>query len=639
MDKPMVPLDNTHVAPRKIRTATWIFLSLVGYHIFCRLPLCRDAWVGGTTNIARYLQSVKLGALASPYGKFPHPHDPFSFLPCTAGLSLPPLSDVDPKKTWASLFDPDPEHWTWGGMKTTQDYISGDPYAGRGIYMCGYLDLPLDYLNTSDLRIVRLSVAKFQVSGLARRDSLSAGHSTLGGKKSDRTIVTNPGGPGASGVRWVLEEAETITDRFSDGQFDVLGWDPRGVNGSLPSASCFPYNADRDRWTLLRGQYRETSAPKIQLEVADSINNATLYACRQRLGDFGRFVSTASVVRDLDEIRKNLDEDELTAYMTSYGSGIGQTYANMFPSRVGRVILDGLENVKDSRQATTWGSTSLDNVTDAWRDGFLGECVKAGPKRCALARPVQAIEQLEARMSSLLESIRLRPASGYTVSSGPSLVTYQRLVSLIYFSLYDPRTWPATARILSELEAGNSTLAVDDLDHRWGYDPSKLTHPETASTTELLYLVLCADSYDAPTPEGGLDWWDTFWANMTDRSWIAGNARFYWVFPCRHYVTYWSSPSEVYRGDLNHSLANPVLLIASTYDPATPLRNGRRLLKDMGENARLIVHHGYGHASQNDPSSCTNSIGKAYLIDGTLPSGPEIHCFADGKPYDTDTAI
>jgi len=133
----------------------------------------------------------------SPYGHFPLLNDPFQFIPCTSWSILPPLDDRSPEKTWAKLFDPNPEHWSWGAppsSKAERDHR--DPYAGRGIYLCGYIDLPLDYTNGSDSRIVRLAVTKFQVSGLALVSSASCGSSV--GKKSERTIVIEPGGPGGS---------------------------------------------------------------------------------------------------------------------------------------------------------------------------------------------------------------------------------------------------------------------------------------------------------------------------------------------------------------------------------------------------------------------------------------------------------
>jgi hypothetical protein len=79
-------------------------------------------------------------------------------------------------------------------------------------------------------------------------------------------------------------------------------------------------------------------------------------------------------------------------------------------------------------------------------------------------------------------------------------------------------------------------------------------------------------------------------------------------------------------------LNNPLIIVSETHDPATPLSGGRKLFREMGENSRLIVHHGYGHASK-DTSNCTDSILKAYMLNGTLPEKAETDCYADKKPY------
>lgn len=284
--------------------------------------------------------------LDSPFGTFPRPKDPFRFIPCT-NTSLPPaLEDDDHEATWAKLFDPDPFHWSWGNKSASE--TPGDPFAARGIYLCGYIDAPLDYRNSSDKRIVRLAVAKFQVSGLARLDGSSPPGA---GIKSNKTLVLNPGGPGGSGIRMLWGSGQGFSQLFTEGAYDTLGWDPRGVNASQPAISCFPYDADRDRWSMLATQYREATAdPDSQLRIMDAMNNATLHSCFKRHGDLGRFMTTALVARDLEEIRKALGEDELTGYLVSYGTGIGQTYVSMFPDRAGRIILDGTEYVRDHRE-------------------------------------------------------------------------------------------------------------------------------------------------------------------------------------------------------------------------------------------------------------------------------------------------
>jgi pimeloyl-ACP methyl ester carboxylesterase len=618
-----------HTHPRRNRLLACIVavcLVLYGVTRLSHFPLSLRGWL---------LPTCHRPSAASPYGRFPLPGDPFHFIPCTSNHVLPALDYQNPEESWAGFFDPNPDHWSWG-IPSPNATTYGDPYAGRGIYLCGYIEVPLDYTNKSDARVARLAVTKFQVSGLARADAFDMRSSA--GKKSERTIIIEPGGPGGSGTSFLWRAGEEHTERFSDGKFDVLGWDPRGVNMSLPAIACYPYDADRDRWFIKINEYREVSpSPLVQLEFLDAAYESIMHACWEKHGDLGRFMSTAFVARDLEEIRKALDEDDVSGYFVSYGTGIGQTYASMFPDHVGRLILDGTEYVRDHRLLGGFGWTALDNGTNAWHDGFLGECLKAGPEHCALAQPRGSEEvtlaSLDARMKALFDQLIQRPIPGYSKRSGPSLITYSSLVGALYRAMYNAHSWAATAKMLYELEAGNSTLAVAYLD-TWEYDPTLpcSLNPPSPSSGELEMFVICADSYDAPQPDG-LGWWLELWHNMTEKSWIAGNSRFSAVFPCRHFPDYWPKPAEVYRGDLNHTLKNPVLLIAEIYDPATPLRNGRRLLNEMGQNARLIVHHGYGHSSARDPSNCTDSIAKSYILHGTLPSEQETACYANEKPY------
>lgn len=367
----LYPISAAGTAPKpktSRRGAFWGILGLVSLASIANyqlsgnsLPLDLPSWSGGCGH-HHHGHHVHHHESGSIYGDFPKADDPFSLLPCT-NLTIPPaLDDPNHKVSWAKLFDNDPSHWNWGNKTTTtsadvDDHGGQDAYAGRGIYLCGYIDVPLDYKNTSDTRIVRLAITKFQISGLARKDGPSSsssssptGTSAGAGTKSKRTLVLEPGGPGGSGTSMAWSSSEDLTKRFTNSQYDTLGWDPRGVNTSQPAISCYPYDADRDRWHMLTGLYREESAdPETLLRWADAMNNATLGACRERHGDLGRYMTTALVARDLEEIRKALGEDELTGYFVSYGTGIGQTWANMFPGSVGRLIMDGTEYVRDHR--------------------------------------------------------------------------------------------------------------------------------------------------------------------------------------------------------------------------------------------------------------------------------------------------
>lgn len=578
---------------------------------------------------------------SSLYGHFPKAGDPFKFIPCTKTTIPPSLEDSEPENSWAALFDPHPENWSWGNVTADRGSTVGsdDPYAGRGIYLCGFLDTPLDHLNASDDRVARLAVTKFQVSGLAHLNSqqlFNPSPTSTRGTKSERTIVLEPGGPGSSGTLEARLRGEKITQRMSGGRFDVLGWDPRGVNISLPSASCFPKDAYRDRWSLYTNQYREASPfPIAQLKVADAMNNATFHACWRRLGDFGRFLTTTHAARDMDRIRDALGEEEITGYMMSYGTGIAQIYANLYPERVGRLVLDGSVYFRDYMKLGAMGWAAIADTTDVWRDGFLRECIRAGPEHCALARPQEddgravTVPELAARMNKLVQSLIIEPVPAYLESAGPMLITYSKFIGALYPSLYLPSTWPETASMLRDLESGNSTAAALLLfSFKWNSE-GMLDRP---FSSELLYLAMCADAHDTLDNAGDLEWWDNLWSNFTTRSWLNGNFWFTTAFPCRHFNTYWKDP-DTYHGRLNNSFKNPLLLLASTYDPATPLNNSERLLADMGTNARLVVHHGYGHTTFVDNSDCTDAIARAFTLNGTLPDAQVSECFANEKPY------
>lgn len=132
-----------------------------------------------------------------------------------------------------------------------------------------------------------------------------------------------------------------------------------GVNLSEPSVSCFPKDAYRDRYSLLTNQALETTSDQLQnLRLVDSMNSAILSACKEIYGDLPSYLSTAFVVRDIDALREALGEEVLNSYFVSYGTGIGQHYSQMFPNRVGRMMLDGVENAMRDRRAE-WFSKSV----------------------------------------------------------------------------------------------------------------------------------------------------------------------------------------------------------------------------------------------------------------------------------------
>src|SRR5208283_3798596 len=116
-------------------------------------------------------------------------------------------------------------------------------------------------------------------------------------------------------------------------EYNIIGFDPRGVGASVPALSCEP-----NFFSGVRPNYIPASAAAEQV----LINRAKAYAagCEQRFGWLLPYMTTADVARDLDSIRVALRQQKINYYAFSYGTYLGQVYATMFPSRVRRMVLD-----------------------------------------------------------------------------------------------------------------------------------------------------------------------------------------------------------------------------------------------------------------------------------------------------------
>ena len=182
----------------------------------------------------------------------------------------------------------------------------------------------------------------------------------------------------------------------------------------------------------------------------------------------------------------------------------------MFPNRIGALVLDGMEYVRDDWEPWGWGLSSLDNVTDAFEDGFVGECVRAGPASCALATSDPpsgdqyecARATLSKQVRDIFEATRRRPIPGVS-SQGPGIVTYEHLVEWLYSTLYHPGDWKEAAETLARLKEGNATLALDAI-HRaqFSYNPTRASPEDEVfpshysrrypESSELQTFVICA---------------------------------------------------------------------------------------------------------------------------------------------------
>ncbi len=267
-------------------------------------------------------------------------------------------------------------------IRAEEASISWRP-CGQGVE-CARVRVPLDW-DRPDGRTIRLRVARHRASDPdARIGSLFIG----------------PGGPGESGVN-LIKGGGADLDAWGDGRFDVISWDYRGTNASVP-VRCF---------RTPRAQARFWRGETIPLTRRASIRfRHTTAALARRCGNVSGWllphISTADNARDLDHLRGLVGDPRLTFVGLSYGTYLGQTYANMFPRKVRAMTLDGVVDPvaysKNAEARIARGVAPSDEVFDQ----FLARCRKAGPARCALAGHRRTPEAL---MNRLLRRTRHTP--------------------------------------------------------------------------------------------------------------------------------------------------------------------------------------------------------------------------------------
>ena len=191
------------------------------------------------------------------------------------------------------------------------------PLAAYGVRDCTMLSVPLNYADPGGRHI---SLALDMVPATAPKS------------QQQGIMLVNPGGPGASGLPW----APIIADGLSRGvakDYDIVGFDPRGVGSSVPALSCDP-----GFFSGVRPNYIPANAAAEQV----LINRAKMYAndCEQRFGWLLPYMTTEDIARDMDSIRAAFGVSKINYYAFSYGTYMGQVYATLFPGRVRRMVLD-----------------------------------------------------------------------------------------------------------------------------------------------------------------------------------------------------------------------------------------------------------------------------------------------------------
>ena len=219
----------------------------------------------------------------------------------------------------------------------------------------------------------------------------------------------------------VTERGEAL-DALTQGRFDIVGWDLRGSWGSAPVRCSADAN---ERAAFWEGLPVPTTRAEERRYLAKTVELAR--RCGERNGELLAHISTADTARDLDHLRRLVGDRRLTYFGESFGTLIGQTYANLFPRRVRAMALDGLIDPVASAAGTEAVLASGLADTDRVFRQFLRLCEAAGPDRCALAGHG---EPVAARVKRLLARLRQAPLPAPSAVP-PGELTYGETLTIL----------------------------------------------------------------------------------------------------------------------------------------------------------------------------------------------------------------
>ncbi|HET6830605.1 MAG TPA: alpha/beta hydrolase [Solirubrobacterales bacterium] len=461
---------------------------------------------------------------------------------------------------------------------------------------CATIRVPLDW-DRPNGRTIRLALIRHLASKPGQR---------IG------TLFINPGGPGDTGVGLVQGDPEGV-DAFGDGRFDVVSWDPRGTNAST-RVKCFRNPGSEARF------WAGKTIPTTRAASKRSARKSAALArrCGRISGWLLPHISTADTARDLDHLRVLMGEEKLTYVGLSYGTYLGQTYANMFPDRIRAMLLDAVVDPAAYSKGAEARIASGVAPTDEVHDRFLSLCENAGPVRCALAGGSKTATQ---RFRRLVRRVKRKPIPAPGVQpplSSPQKLSYGDLLLSQFQPLRSPGSWPNNAAALRAALAGDgstleSTASGFALPASWA-----------AATTSA--AISCAD---APANRR-LRAWPKVIGRLNRVSRLEGRVLGWWLWaPCAAWPV---RGEDEYRGPWTATTPNPILLVNQRYDPNTGYANAVHAEQLLG-NAVLLTQEGYGHVFFQDPSTCVEEAMADYLTELITPPKGSV-CQANHLPFD-----
>ena len=440
-------------------------------------------------------------------------------------------------------------------------------------WQCGNLKVPLNYADPAG-QSIEIAVTRKPAANPSER---------IG------SLLVNPGGPGGSGIQYA--QSPGIVSTNVQARFDLVGFDPRGVGQSTPAVNCVTD-------TQMDAFLNTPPDPSGPTEINEIVNQSKFFAqqCEANSASLLPYVGTIYAARDMDVLRAVLGDSKLYYLGKSYGTYLGAVYAQEFPDKVGRVVLDGaIDPSLTAEQMNLAQATAFDDELNQ----YAQSCVKQS--NCPLGSDAAAGVQ---HLKTWVNGLDQHPISGDATRK----LTAAQAMTGIAFAMYSPSYWSDLTTALTNAYNGNGALLLSMAD---AYNDRVNGHYQ-GNETEANFAVNCVDHPDEaaslqqieqelPTFEQAAP----FFGEMIDWS----------SLPC----AYWGAKPDTTPQKIAAKGAAPILVVGTTQDPATPYAWAKSLASQLS-SGHLLTMNGFGHTAYMLGTSCIDTAVDAYLINDTLPA-------------------
>ncbi|GAA3377622.1 alpha/beta hydrolase [Streptomyces sannanensis] len=397
-------------------------------------------------------------------------------------------------------------------------------------------------------------------------------------------LLVNPGGPGGSGTGLAGFVAGSLPEEVA-AQYDVIGFDPRGVGRSEPALDCRPGHF---------ATVRPDSVPNDGATERANLDRTRAFAqaCHSKYADLLPYIDTISTAEDMDLIRGALGAEQINYFGYSYGTYLGAVYAKLHPDRVRRAVLDSIVD-----PGGVWYKDNLaqDLAFEARHKAFVAWVAKHDETYRLGTDPAQ----VEAKWYGMREALRISPADKRVGASELE----DTFMPGGYFNGYWPYLAEAFAAYVNKKDSGPLVEAYNDF---------AVIDAEGDNGYSVYTSVQCRD---ARWPRNWTVWRLDNWAAHSKAPFMAWNNAWYNA-PC----AFWQV-APLKQPSISNRKLPPVLLFQATDDAATPYEGGVTVHRKLRGSSLVVEEGGGNHGITLSGNACLDRYLADYLTSGKVPRG------------------